>query len=188
MQLSSATISRFSRRNKTGLVSALKFSPLFLGELHRLPRGNRQIRKSEMNSNGRVLAEMLMRNELILTNTIFPHKMAHRTTWETPLRNTDGRHNPYRSQIDYKIVRKAYRLFINDSRSQTGLETFSDHRLERAKLKIQWYKMKKEETETKLNIIYREMRRRNPYTEMRYQNNSWKAMKSQDVYKGSGTI
>ena len=101
---------------------------------------------------GRILAEMLMRNELILTNTIFPHKMAHRTTLESPMKNTGNRKNPYRNQIGYVIMRKSHRIFINDSRSHNGLQTFTDHRLVRTKLDIKWYKMKKEKTQSKLNI------------------------------------
>lgn len=64
--------------------------------------------KGEMNSGGRKLAEMLMRNEMILCNTMFPHKMAHRTTWEAPERKEDHRdrngeirRNPYRNQIHH---------------------------------------------------------------------------------------
>ncbi len=36
--------------------------------------------KGEMNSNRRTLVEMCMRNQIVLTNTTFKHKMAHRTT------------------------------------------------------------------------------------------------------------
>jgi len=37
--------------------------------------------KGEMNTSGRILAETLLRNNMILCNTMFPHKMCHRTTW-----------------------------------------------------------------------------------------------------------
>ena len=50
--------------------------------------------KGEMNSNGRSLAEMLIRNDMILGNTMFKHKMAHRTTWEGPQRKNPHIQNP----------------------------------------------------------------------------------------------
>ena len=57
-----------------------------------------------MNSNGILFAEVLMRDELILIKRIFPHKVAHRTTWESPMRNTENGNNPYRDQLDYIVV------------------------------------------------------------------------------------
>ena len=60
--------------------------------------------KREMNENGRELCEMLLRNEMILCNTMFPHKMAHHTTWETSIKKTElknntARKNPYINQL-----------------------------------------------------------------------------------------
>ena len=79
--------------------------------------------KGEMNSSGRALAEMLMRNDMILGNTMFKHKMAHRTTWEgpqgkNPHKNKDGetRRNPYRNQIDYIRMRKSHKMFLSNAR------------------------------------------------------------------------
>jgi exonuclease III len=115
--------------------------------------------KGEMNSSGRILAEMLMKNEMILCNTLFPHKMAHRTTWEAPERkqehkdkNGEIRRNPYRNQIDYIMTRKKHRRFIEDARSYSGIETYTDHRLVKAKLNIEWYKMKPPKNKSKLKI------------------------------------
>ena len=60
---------------------------------------------SEMNENGRELVECMFRNNILLTNTIFKHKMAHRTTWQGPERinehknkNNEIRRNSYRNQ------------------------------------------------------------------------------------------
>ena len=115
--------------------------------------------KGEMNTSGRILAETLLRNNMILCNTMFPHKICHRTTWQAPERvqdhndrNGDRRRNPYRNQIDYLMLKKEHQTFVNDARSYSGIETFTDHRLVTAKINIKWYKMKAQKTTPKLNV------------------------------------
>ena len=104
-----------------------------------------------------------MKNELVITNTLFQHKMPHRTTWECPERKNehkdkDGgvRRNPYRNQIDYILVRIKHRALITNSRSYNGLETFTDHRLVKANLNINWqlvkYNTKKRQSASSINI------------------------------------
>lgn len=93
--------------------------------------------KGELNSNGKELLDFCNRQNLVLTNTLFRHKMAHRTTWESSLTNTEsGRRNPYRNQIDYIMTRINQQHTILDSRSHNGLMTFTDHRLVRAKINM----------------------------------------------------
>lgn len=96
--------------------------------------------KGILNSNGEHLLDLANRNELILTNTTFNHKMAHRTTWVCPERKNTTRINPIRNQIDYIIVRKEHMIFVNDARSYSGTNANSDHRLVMAKLNINWNK------------------------------------------------
>lgn len=78
---------------------------------------------------------MLLRNDMILCNTLFPHKMTHRVTWESPLNRQEQkdkhgniRKNPYRNQIDYMMMRGTHRKFVEDARSYNGIETYTDHR------------------------------------------------------------
>ena len=94
--------------------------------------------KGLVNSNGEHLLDLANRQNLVLTNTIFDHKKAHRTTWEAPERTFENRTNPIRNQIDYILARKEHRIFIQDSRSYSGTETFSDHRMVILKMKINW--------------------------------------------------
>ena len=101
--------------------------------------------KGQTNSNGAQLVETCMRNELILTNTCFQHKMAHRTTWECPERkenhkDKDGniRRNAYRNQIDYVILKQIHKKLLIDSRSYSGTHTNSDHRLVKTTLELKW--------------------------------------------------
>ena len=98
--------------------------------------------KGMANENGMALLEFCTRNGLVLTNTKFQHKMAHRTTWEAPERpnakdrNGEPRRNPYRNQIDYLIIRKNHMKIVKDSRSFSNIETNTDHRLVIMKTKM----------------------------------------------------
>ena len=116
------------------------------------------MKKGKLNENGQLLMNYCKENELVLTNTLFNHKMAHRTTWEAPYREfsyKDGttRRNPIRNQIDYAICRTKHRRFITDSRSYSGMISDTDHRLVIMKTKFHWKKMKKfKKVEPKIQI------------------------------------
>ena len=67
-------------------------------------------------------------NNLVLTNTLFPHKLGHQTTWTSlerikPHLTHDGttQHNPYRNQIDYIIIKNMHKVLIKNSRSYGGI-------------------------------------------------------------------
>ena len=78
------------------------------GSGHKLyPNKIGQYGKDHLKSNGENLQEYTKENNLVLTNTLFYHKLGHRTTWTslqrvTPHISFDGtvRRNPYRNQID----------------------------------------------------------------------------------------
>ena len=115
--------------------------------------------KGEVNSNGKHLVEFALQNELFLTNTNFKHQMSHRTTWTGPERHEtfkdkDGttRRNPYRNQIDYIMIRKRDLHFVKNSRAYGGINVNTDHKMVKAELKIEWFKVKKKQQEIGLNI------------------------------------
>ena len=97
--------------------------------------------KGEVNENGYELLDFCMRNNLILTNTVFKHKLSHITTWKSPeipsatCKNGELRRNPIRNQIDFVIVRNTCMKFVTNSRSYSGMHTRTDHRLVLANLK-----------------------------------------------------
>ncbi len=117
--------------------------------------------KGMINTNGEHLLEMAAKNELLLANTMFYHKKAHRTTWVCPERRNEHRtaqgeirRNPYRNQIDYVIVKKDHKIMLQDARSYSGIETNTDHRLVKTTMKIEWYKVfEKKNKEKKLNLL-----------------------------------
>ena len=102
-------------------------------------------------------------NDLVLTNTLFRHKMAHRTTWECPLRKNETnyvtangkkeiRRNPYRNQIDYIMINNKYRRYVHDSRSYNGIATTTDHKMVMTKLDLKIYMEGDKTTNNNRNI------------------------------------
>ena len=80
--------------------------------------------KSISNSNGEDFLEYAMQNNLVITNTLFPHKMAHRTIWTSHGRVEDqllsdgtSRRNTYRNPIDYVVCKSMHKIVLQKSRS-----------------------------------------------------------------------
>ena len=119
-------------------------------KMNSYPENMGKYRNGRLNTNGRCLLEYAKENYMILTNTMFNHKMYHRTTWTAPDRITynhhDGnpRRNPYRNQIDYVLIKNTFRRLIYNSRSYGGFETNSDHKAVIMNMKLAWSKMSKE--------------------------------------------
>ena len=113
--------------------------------------------KGKLNNNGEFLLDLARDNKLILTNTLFPHRLAHRTTWTSNERIKDHKHadgtnrrNPYRNQIDYTITKKTHRQFIQNSRSYSGIETYTDHKLVKAEMRLEWWRLKRQREKTQM--------------------------------------
>ena len=70
------------------------------------------------------LLELATFNNLVLTNTLGPHKPSRRWTWHSP----DGKHH---NQIDYILVEKRFRSGVNIHRTRSfpGADIGSDHNL-----------------------------------------------------------
>ena len=119
------------------------------GSEHRnYPENMGRYGKGMANTNGEHLLEFARRNNLILTNTTFKHKLTHRTTWTGT--KPANRRNPVRNQIDYILVRRNHRIFVNDSRSYSGTTTHSDHKIVIADMEINWH-MKTPDIKSKTN-------------------------------------
>ena len=107
--------------------------------------------KGHLNNNGEQLLQYAKENDLVLTNTLVPHKLAHRTTWTSLERvnahlTHDGttRRNPYRNRIDYIIIKNMHEVFIKNSISYGGISIQTDHKLVKATLKLDWHRMKQQ--------------------------------------------
>ena len=116
--------------------------------------------KGFINSSGAILLEHLAKHEMVITNTLFQHKMCHRTTWTAPNRNFithDGtpRKNPIRNQIDYIITKCEHQIFVKDSRSYGGIKTSTDHKLVKTQMMFEWCKMKNTKKNKHISINIR---------------------------------
>ena len=74
------------------------------------------------NGNGEKLCDMCDMNELVITGTLFPHKIIHKATWISP----DGR---TRNQIDHVLINKRFRNSVEDTRVYRSADLGSDHYL-----------------------------------------------------------
>ena len=93
--------------------------------------------RGKANSNGECLLEFCKRNEFILANTTFQHKMSHITTWTANF-NYPNTNIPVRNQIDYILINKPHRYIINNCRSYINIFTSSDHKPVIADLSKKW--------------------------------------------------
>lgn len=75
-----------------------------------------------MNENGRLFADLCVRNELVIGGTLFPHKDIHKTTWVSPDHRT-------RNQIDHIAISKKWKSSLQDVRNKRGADVYSDHHL-----------------------------------------------------------
>ena len=113
--------------------------------------------KGKLNTNGRCLLEYAKEHDMIVTNTMFNHKMCHRTTWTAPNRITEQNHhdgnprrNPCRNQIDYVLIKNTFRRLARNSSSY--FETNSDHKAVIMNMKLAWWKMTKKSVEKSVTI------------------------------------
>ena len=143
-------ISRKVAKSRHMLVTLGDFNAKTGSGYHDFPDTMGRFGKGHLNSSGKYLLEYAKENGLYLTNTTFPHKMAHRTTWTAPQRNKDHNHNdgslrnnPYRNQNDYILTKTRHKMLIQDSRSYSGFETSSDHKMVITKFVLKWWKLKR---------------------------------------------
>ena len=100
--------------------------------------------KGQTNSNGELLLDIAQKYNLTIANTLFKHKVAHRTTWTCNAKQTlsGEKNNIIRNKIDYILIRQHHKLHINDCRAYSGTRIDSDHRLVIAAIKEKWSKLK----------------------------------------------
>ena len=99
---------------------------LKLGRMHR-QTGERFVDPTAMLRQMREVSrrlEFATFNNLVLTNTLGPHKPSRRWTWHSP----DGKHH---NQIDYILAKKRFRSVVNIHRTRSfpGADIGSDHDL-----------------------------------------------------------
>ena len=78
----------------------------------------------ERNDNGERLVDFCGLNNLVVTGTIFPHKLINKQTWTSPGGKT-------KNQIDHVLVSRQHRSSVMDTRAMRGADIASDHQLVR---------------------------------------------------------
>ena len=73
-----------------------------------------------MNDNGERLCDFCSANGLVITGTIFPHKVIHKLTWRSTDKKTVH-------QIDHVMVNGRMRTSILEARMMRGADVYSDH-------------------------------------------------------------
>ena len=107
--------------------------------------------KGKRNENGEALVNFCEANGLFLINTKFQHPSRHQTTWQGQCKIND-KIIPIYNQIDFIMCKRKDRPLFQDARSYAGTAVSSDHRLVKAKMTTQWWKMKKEKNEKNIRI------------------------------------
>ena len=83
----------------------------------------------EENENGELFTDFCSYNDLVIGDTIFPHKDFHKTTWTSPDGKTEN-------QIDHITIGRKWRRSLHDVRARRGADAASDHQLVVAVLQI----------------------------------------------------
>ena len=101
----------------------------------------------ERNDNGERLVDFCRLNNLVVTGTIFPHKLIHKQTWTFPGGKT-------KNQIDHVLVSRQHWTSEMDTRAMRGDDIASDHQIVQSKIKLKLKrKQKNKAIRMKFNII-----------------------------------
>ena len=100
--------------------------------------------RGRRNNSGEMCLNFCEMNQLFVCNSAFRHPARHITTWERKYydKTTKNKITSYH-QIDYILIKQNQKRILTDSRSYSGTETYSDHRLVVTRLDAKWFKIYK---------------------------------------------
>ena len=79
-------------------------------------------RLGEMNENDERFADLCALNQLVIGESIFPHRRIHKATWISPIHVTEN-------QTDHICINRRFRRSWQDARVMRGAVASSDHHL-----------------------------------------------------------
>ena len=88
------------------------------------------------NEAGQRLIEFCQENTLVIADTLFPQHKRRLYTWTSP----DGQHG---NQIDYILCSQRWRSSIQSAKTRPGADCGLDHEFLIAKLRLNFFKLKK---------------------------------------------
>ena len=103
--------------------------------------------RGQRNRSGSKLIEFCEMHKKIISNSCFKHRAKNITTWSQQRTNKDTKivTNIF-NQIDYIIVDQSQKQCLRNSRSYSGTETTSDHRIVITRMEIHWPRLYKQQT------------------------------------------
>ena len=106
--------------------------------------------RGRRNESGSRLVEFCEMRKKIIANSCFKHRAKHITTWSQQRTNKETKivTNIY-NQIDYIIINQRQKQCLTDSRSYSGTETTSDHRLVVTRMEVHWPRRYKQQLKPK---------------------------------------
>jgi endonuclease/exonuclease/phosphatase family metal-dependent hydrolase len=79
--------------------------------------------------NGELFVDLCTREDMVIGETLFPHKNCHKVTWISPDYNTEN-------QIDHFTISRKWRRSLKDVRNKRGADIGSDRHLVVALFKL----------------------------------------------------
>lgn len=100
--------------------------------------------RGRRNNSGEMCLNFCEMNQLFVCNSAFRHPARHITTWSREYFDKTTRKKVVSyNQIDYILMSQNQKHILTDSRSYSGTETQSDHRLVVSRLDAKWFKIYK---------------------------------------------
>lgn len=93
-----------------------------------------------MNENGRRLAELCVKYDLVIGGTLFPHKVFHKYTWTKRPGLAQLSQVLVQNQIDHIAVSRKWRSSLEDVRNRRGADVASDHELLEGWMRLKMYR------------------------------------------------
>jgi hypothetical protein len=137
---------------------------LLLGDFNARVGSNNTGRESVMEKhgegvcteNGGRLIDLCEENDLVISGTLFQHKIIHKRTWTSPT---------HKSQIDHVIINGKWRRSLQDVRVMRSTDVGSDHKLVITKLTL---KLRKAQIGDKRNQRFDVAKLKNPTTKREF--------------------
>jgi hypothetical protein len=83
----------------------------------------------ERNVNGELFIDLCANHELVIGESLFPHRKCHKVTWVSPGHETEN-------QIDHIAISKKFRSSLLNVRNKRGPDVGSDHHLVLAEVRL----------------------------------------------------
>ena len=99
-----------------------------------------------MKEDGELLADLCAFKDMVISGSIFPHKVIHKATWQSSDHVTEN-------QIDHVRIVGSFRRSLQDVRVKRSADALSGHHLVMAALKLRWSDVQYRRTPEHITLI-----------------------------------